>query len=224
MPQNTPHTPYEVIDIAEELDGASRDDLIALLSTSVDRVYLLRSYSAWAAGQIERALEYKTFSSYRRPFATTQVEYLTRMANGDADAVKFDRRSDRVDAAARRDGIQTHLRHTLPDIDTSGPKGQHEDLRTGIGYVLRELLTLRQLAAYEAGVARAHDIPSGPRAVRHILNTVDNGLLALAKSADAAAIPDDARSIDYKAALRNVGAEPTLTNHRILAERGIALT
>lgn len=223
MPKNAQPTPYEVIDIAEALDGASRDDLIALLSASVDRVYILRAYSAWAAERIESALAYKTFSSYRRPFATTQIVLLTRMANGDADAVKLERRSDRVDAAARREGIQTQLRRTLPDIDTSGPTGKHENLRTGIGYVLRELLTLRQLAAYEAGVARAHDIPSGPKTVRNILNDVDTRLLALAKSTDPACIPDTTSDIDHKAALRSVGAEPTLTNHRILAEHGITL-
>ena len=214
---NTTHLPYVIEDVADRLDGASRDDLSTALSAAVDRVYFLRSQAAWAATQLERALEYKGFSAYRRPFGEAQVQFLTRAAKGEAEAVKFDRRSERVERVGQLHSVPTWLRSISPDIDTDGPVGEHRDLAVGVAWALQEVLALRQLLAYEAGVARVHDIPSGPKGVRAILETVDR-ILIESIDADPNALTGELRSIDRKVALRAVGAKTTLTNSAFLAE------
>lgn len=223
MDTGSTRTPYDVLDIAELLNGASRDDLVALLSATIDQVYFLRGQAAYAATLIERALEYKGFSTTRRPFGVKQVEVLTQMAQGHAEAAKFERQSHRVENAAKAAGIATWFRHAVPDVDTSGERGTHPDLRVGVGYALLEMLALRQVAAYEAGVARAHDIPSGPKGVRLLLEEADR-TLALAIDADVNDLPEELRTIDRKAALRSAGARATLTNATYLVEHGLSLS
>lgn len=220
--ETSTHLPYHVADVADQLDGASRDDLITALSAAVDRVYFLRAQAAWAATQLERALAYKGFSAYRRPFGETQVHLLKRVARGEVEAVKFERRSDRVERAATHHGIPTWLRQTIPTLDTSGSAGEHRNLAVGVAYALQEVLTLRQVLAYEAGVVRVHDIPSGPKGVRAILETTDR-ILIESIDADPNALTEELRTIDRKVALRAVGAKATLTNSAFLAEHGIAL-
>lgn len=215
--------PYDVLDIAEQLDGATRADLVPPLSATIDRVYFLRTHAAYAATLIERALEFKGFSANRRPYGVAQVGFLSRMARGDASAVKFDRQSHYVERAAKASGIRTWLRETVPaGIDTSGSKGAELDLRYGIGFALQELLDLRQLASYEAGVARVHDIPSGPKGVRRLLEQADQAL-TLAIDADFDSLPAELRAIDRRAALRAVGVEPALTNEAFLSAHGLTM-
>lgn len=221
--QMTSH-PYRVSDAAEQFDGASAGDLHRALSHAIDDIFFLRGISAWAATELERALEYKGFARSGRSFAQAQVGFLGRMAKGDAAGVMVDRERHHVERAAQREGIEAYLRRALPDLDTSGPKGENESLRVGLAYALQELLTLRQLLAYEAGVARAHVNPSGPKKVREILAAVDLGLLAAATEdlTDFWGLPERLRVVDRKAALRAVGADEALTNHAFLSEHGLS--
>jgi hypothetical protein len=220
----TRHLLYDVADAAELFDGASKDDLVRALSRAVDQVYFLRGLFAWASTSLDRALAYKSFSAYRRPFGTAQVDYLTRVAKGEADRVKLDRQPHRVEAAGKREDIPTYLRRALPELGTTGEKGTFLSLRIGVAHAHHELLTLRQLAVYEAGVARAHDIPSGPKGVRGILSDIDWALLMAATTdlTEFDALPERLRVIDRRAALRAVGAETTLTNWEYLEEHGLS--
>lgn len=220
--ENPTHLPYHVADVAAQLDGASRDDLIKVLSAAVDQIYFLRAQAAWAATQLERALAYKGFSAYRRSFADTQLQTLSRIAKGEAEKVRDYRRSHRVESAAKRHGIPTWLRQTIPALDTSGPAGGNHALAVGVAYALQEALTLRQVLAYEAGVASAHEIPSGPKGVRSILVTIERVLIE-SVNADPNALTAELRTMDRKGALRAVGVEAELTNEAFLAAHGLSL-
>lgn len=220
---DTKFIPWDITDVAERLDGASRDALVALLSATIDRLYFLRGQAAYAANLLTSALDFKGFATSRRAFGIAQVDLLVRMAKGDAEDVKFDRQTHRVERAAVTAGIPTWIPDTLPTgIDTTGPKGENEPLRLGIGYALRELLALRQLSVYEARVARAHDIPSGPKGVRALLESIERTLL-LAEAADITDLPDELRQINRRAALTAVGADHNVTNHAYLATHGLEM-
>ena len=219
------HIPFEVQVAAERFDGASKGDLVGALTGALDQVYFLRGLFAWSAVELERALAYRGFSASRRSFGERQAELARRAARGDAEKVKFDRQSHYVDRAARSENITLLLDLTLPKLPTSSDvAGEHYDLRVGAGYAYRELLTLRQLAAYEAGVTRAHDIPSGPKAVRTILETIDRALIAAATAdlTDFQSLPEHLRVIDRKAALRTIDAKTTLTNWEYLDVHGLS--
>lgn len=201
------HLPHDIEAASRQLEGVAEDDLVRELSRVMDQVYLLRGVSAWAAVKMREALAYKGFSKSRRPYAEAQVTFFERAASGDVHKVIFDRQSQRVERAARRDLPGLPSRFTVPPLARTGQSSDRA-LRLTVAFAHRELFELRQFAAYEAGVTRVHDNPSGPKGVRTILENVDRTLLGVAENPD---IP--VRGFDAKAHLAAIGATTVLTRH-----------
>jgi len=207
MTTTVARAPIEVQDAADTFTGASTDDLIRAHSTALDQIYVLRGVFAWAAVEIGRALAFKGFSTSRRAYGEKQAELLARCAHGDAVKVKFDRQSHYIEAAARREHIPTWLGDAIPTLDTAGGHvANPEHLPMYVAYAYNEILVLRQLAAYEAGVARAHDTPSGPKKVRTILEKVEQRLRHVATAETLSAADDELHELDVEDALAAVGA------------------
>ncbi|SDH56017.1 hypothetical protein [Microbacterium sp. 77mftsu3.1] len=218
MTQST-YAPFDVQDAAEAFSAVPHAVVEHEHHRVLEEVYVLRGVFAWAAKEISRALTYKGFSRPRRPFGEAQSQYLLRAALGDAAKVHFERQSHHVEAAARRFGVPVALRDIYPDFTGAGTIAsttQAPDDHAGIrlAYSLREMLDLRQLAAYEARVAAAHDIPSGPKGVRNILTEVEATLLAASeitvREQHGSAHSDLIESINIPGALRQVDATDTL--------------
>lgn len=212
----TASVPWEIKDAAERLDGVSDAALVSALGAALDQVHSLRGVFAYAALELQRALAYKGFSTYRRPFGEAQVDLLIRAASGDAHGVISDRQPNRVELAPRREGIDLPSRFAVPVLTVIGEESD-PGLRLAVAYAYREAFELRQLATYEAGVALAHHIPSGPKGVRTILVGIYSMLLAVARDPAASVIG----SPDYPGALSKVGASPVLTRSSYEKERGI---
>lgn len=210
--------PWEVTALAESWEGVSEDELYRAVSDALDQVYGLRALFGWASTRLSKATEYKSFSRSRRPFAEKQIELLARAARGDATKVLAER-GQYVRNAARNEGAPETLKDIIPDLVPAGHDSSSE-LRITVALAYVELLALRQLAAYEAGVARVHDIPSGPKAVRSILTDIDAHLL-VAAAGPLSPWPASLGDVNMKASLHAVGAGDTLTTWSFCQEHGL---
>lgn len=138
-------------------------------SAAVNRVYFLRAQSAWAATQLKRALAYKGFFAYRRPFGEAQVRMLSCGARGDAERIKLERLGDRVERAGQLHDVPTWLRCTIPDIDTTGHAGENRDLAVGVAWARTRFSTSASSSPTRLGSHRvrhlqwAQGCPRDPR-------------------------------------------------------------
>lgn len=200
--------PYRSV---ERLEGVPRDTIIATTSVFLDWIYHARSVSAWAAIQLEGALAYKGFLKSRRPFAEAQIEFLRRVASGDHVRVAHER--DRhFSSYFRPQGVPRYIEELLT-LEGTGATDSTVTDRTVLASAAYECLNLRQLAAYESGVAIAHEVPSSPKGVRSILLTVSQALetVSLGERAD----------VDHRGALAAIGAPDWLTVPSYRAELGL---
>lgn len=213
----THNTPYDIRDATEQLAGTSVESLTGLLSGALDRIYQLRTVNAWAVLELRRALKYRGFSKSRRQIAESQMGWMTRLAHGDTDQVVAERDSlGHVRWAIRAVDFDEDLLATIPIPDDANLVTASTPLREGTARAYKELLTLRQLAFYEATVTANHSTASSPKAVRRICDQI-----ALAFSTAAHTGRADLPDVDAHWVLDAVGADTTLTVSRYLTGHGL---
>lgn len=207
---------WDVQDESERLEGVPDVALASTLSSALDQVYALRSVFAHAALELKRALSYAGFARSRRQSGELQVSLLVRAASGDVDRVITACEKRRVEEAPKIEGISLPSRFAVPVLTPTG-EANNPALRLAVCYAYREVFQLRQLATYAAGVVRNHDTPSGPKAVRAILQNIDMDLLWAAR--DPSATPRNA--YDRADSLRRVGVPEYLTRSSYEKELGL---
>jgi len=200
----------------DRLEGVSRDVLVNETGNLLDAIYHARSVFAWCSLRLDDALAFKGFAASRRPYGSKQAELLRRAAAGDAIRVAFERNSGTgFSLFLRGTRIDHHVTAVLPaSLVNTGATDATDAHRLTLAAAAFEYLTLRQLAMYEAGVALAHENPSGPKKVAAILHEVSAAL----ETIGAGGVVDG----DFRDALAAAGISEMLTTHSYMKELGLA--